>query len=360
MRLFRCCFRDESEQPLLKQTPVTSIASPSQTRPAIQAGHAVQALSPALRFSQMLVPQQIEQLCKEKKFKIAQLNSGGSAIIFHLIIGDQQYAVKVPLENSENLDDLFNTERKAYREIGKHRYFLTLVEIFPIELRFLQPINLLLFPYLPNAKDLFDFHYDSLDKMPDLKEQLKVYQIILAQIIAALEYLHENGKNLRDLKPENVLVCEDYRVKLIDLPLLTPRGRETKWEGTGTTAYHPPEFAEAKRNGLDRVNCDGVDAWCFMLIVTFLFFDPPFDPENVRHLRPSPRAEVLAESRQFLETKTDVKKYSFATQLRSEEKQKIFDLIGLFATLQARAPISAAWESSFFKGIDPANYRISR
>jgi len=42
---------------------------------------------------------------------------------------------------------------------------------------------------------------------------------VLAQILNALEYLHEMDISHRDLKPENLLFDRNYELKLVDFGL---------------------------------------------------------------------------------------------------------------------------------------------
>ena len=43
--------------------------------------------------------------------------------------------------------------------------------------------------------------------------------LVLAQILNALEYLHEMDISHRDLKPENLLFNKNYELKLVDFGL---------------------------------------------------------------------------------------------------------------------------------------------
>ncbi len=66
---------------------------------------------------------------------------------------------------------------------------------------------------------------------------------VILQVCAALEELHNNGIVYRDIKPENILISDDGRVKLIDFDAAR-RFTENKSADTrilGTLGYAPPE-----------------------------------------------------------------------------------------------------------------------
>ncbi len=66
---------------------------------------------------------------------------------------------------------------------------------------------------------------------------------VVLQVCAALEELHNNGIVYRDIKPENILISDDGRVKLIDFDAAR-RFIENKSADTrilGTLGYAPPE-----------------------------------------------------------------------------------------------------------------------
>ncbi|KAA6374548.1 MAG: putative AGC family protein kinase, partial [Streblomastix strix] len=69
---------------------------------------------------------------------------------------------------------------------------------------------------------------------------------LIAQIISAVDQLHANGIIHGDLKPENVLVMKDYRVKLSDFGLARKieEGRDYFTAMGGTTIYLGPELLQ--------------------------------------------------------------------------------------------------------------------
>ena len=69
----------------------------------------------------------------------------------------------------------------------------------------------------------------------------KVAQFYAAEVLLALDYLHEELNTIyRDLKPENVLVEKDGHIKLTDFGL-SKIGLEKTYSFCGTPEYLAPE-----------------------------------------------------------------------------------------------------------------------
>jgi len=97
---------------------------------------------------------------------------------------------------------------------------------------------------------------------------------ITAQLVNALEYMHDKGCAHRDIKAENVL-CVDKtgtQVKLADFGLANALGEASKFAScVGTTDYMAPEMLESLRYSF------GVDVWS-LGVLTYIMLSgyPPF------------------------------------------------------------------------------------
>ena len=80
------------------------------------------------------------------------------------------------------------------------------------------------------------------------EEDAKFY---IAEIILAIEYLHNLDIIYRDLKPENILIGEDNHIVLADFGLAKEgiSGREVSQSFCGSPAYLPPETVNMKGVG---------------------------------------------------------------------------------------------------------------
>jgi serine/threonine protein kinase len=72
------------------------------------------------------------------------------------------------------------------------------------------------------------------------EQEAKVY---IAEVILALEYIHNQGIIYRDLKPDNIIIAEDGHLKLTDFGLSKENVESdfTSNSFVGTYAYAAPE-----------------------------------------------------------------------------------------------------------------------
>ncbi|KAK3234735.1 hypothetical protein CYMTET_55018 [Cymbomonas tetramitiformis] len=104
----------------------------------------------------------------------------------------------------------------------------------------------------------------------------RVARFYAAQILLALEYIHNQGYIYRDLKPENILISETGDVLLSDLGFCKElKDGDRKYTTCGTTDYMAPEVLLCQ--GHNRA----ADLWAFgVLVYELLAGLPPFESDN--------------------------------------------------------------------------------
>ena len=141
------------------------------------------------------------------------------------------YAIKIisiKQIKGENIWDNLELEKKILLQI-EHPFIVKLVKTLKDE-----NYVYFLMEYV-NGKDLYDLIRDigKLDKYET--------QFYAASMMLVIDYLHNNNFIYRDIKPENVMVCENGFIKLIDFGTakqLTDRNLTI----TGTPHYMAPEI----------------------------------------------------------------------------------------------------------------------
>lgn len=91
---------------------------------------------------------------------------------------------------------------------------------------------------LAHHGEIFDvlFHYGAFD--------YNTARYYIKQLISALNFLHQQNKAHRDVKPENILLDKDLRLKLADFGFATEvRPDQLSFTHLGTPSYMSPELA---------------------------------------------------------------------------------------------------------------------
>jgi len=93
--------------------------------------------------------------------------------------------------------------------------------------------------FAPNG-DFFDFIMNHNKDIDD-----KLIRTYFRQLIEGLEYLHNNGVSHMDLKLENLLLGNDFTLKIADFDL-SHYANDTKVLSRGTKFYRPPEVIQGR------------------------------------------------------------------------------------------------------------------
>lgn len=97
------------------------------------------------------------------------------------------------------------------------------------------------------------------------EERTKFYA---AEILLALECLHQNGVIYRDLKPENILIDKEGHIKITDFGLskIMKTQNEITFTFCGTPEYLAPEIIKGEGYSKE------VDFWAFVSCFNNLLF----------------------------------------------------------------------------------------
>lgn len=112
------------------------------------------------------------------------------------------------------------------------------------------------------------------------KLPVAVARFYAAEILLAIEYIHQQGYIYRDLKPENILISENGHIKLADMGFCNElKEGDKKYTTCGTTDYMAPEILLCQ--GYDR----SADLWAFgILIFEMLAGYAPFERDDERDM----------------------------------------------------------------------------
>ena len=115
--------------------------------------------------------------------------------------------------------------------------------------------------------DLFEF----IDRQPNIDEPLASY--IFRQLVSAVSYLHSNNIVHRDIKDENIVINEEFRIKLIDFGSAAYMQKGKKFATfCGTLDYCSPEVLLGNKYYGPELDC-----WTIgIALYTLVFAENPF------------------------------------------------------------------------------------
>lgn len=208
---------------------------------------------------------------------------------------DKIYAMKILKKKyieKKKQEAHIKTERDVLVEVN-HPFIITMYNAFQNEKKLFFVLE-----YCPGG-ELFGL----LSKKTKLsEEQTKFYA---AQIVLALEYLHNKDIIYRDLKPENVLIDETGYLRLTDFGLSKMKVQNNDAMSIcGTPEYLAPEIILKEGHG------KAVDWWCLGSIIFEMITGlPPFYSKNrnelfdkIKHSKPTIPSYASNKLRNLLES----------------------------------------------------------
>lgn len=132
----------------------------------------------------------------------------------------------------------------------------------------------------------------------------------IAQMAAALKYLHQKNVMHRDIKPENILVGVHEEIKISDFGWSVHAPNNRRNTMCGTLDYLPPEML--KPGSHENFYSEKVDLWSLgVLTYEFLVGEAPFEDEPVMTQRRIARGEMTIPSSVSAEAKDLIKKVEY-------------------------------------------------
>ena len=179
------------------------------------------------------------------RYKIlAVISRGGMACIYEALDNEsgRSVALKVPLLRYES-DPAFYSRFQREESIGRALEHPYVIKLLPAPAEKSRPY--IVMEYL-EGRTLGE----RLRRDPRLPEAEAVR--IASQVCTGLDYLHHNGVVHRDLKPDNIMLCDDGTIRIMDFGIASfGNARRLTFAGLtsamGTPDYIAPEQVRGKR-----------------------------------------------------------------------------------------------------------------
>jgi len=209
-----------------------------------------------------------EERCTQKDLTVTKKLGCGKYAVFHVQgpAACEEYAVKV-FPKSEVNEACYKKEKDFLASLSHPN----IIRHFPVSKHDAE-FDLLIMEYA-NHGDFFD-----LVTKGGLTHDVYI-RTYFHQLIAGLEYLHQQKTAHLDLKLENLLLGQDFQLKIIDFEQSQSQGEE-RLTAKGTNSYRAPEIK--KKTCTDKFAADiysaGIVLYAFKAC-QFPFYEPEHEAE---------------------------------------------------------------------------------
>jgi len=193
-------------------------------------------------------------------------------------ITKEKFAIKI--YEKEKLNS--NSKKSCvYKEIQilkklKHKNIVKLIEVISTE------TQILIVQELIEGISLREYYNNEIRNQKGISiHKETIFRKIFYQIFSAMDYLHKHNMAHRDIKLENILIKDNYEIKIIDFGfgMYNPEKKLQKFF-CGTPNYMPPEIAE-KKPYIGQM----ADMWSLGILVYKIFCaDFPFKGKDEKEL----------------------------------------------------------------------------
>ena len=190
----------------------------------------------------------------------------------------EKFAIKI--YEKEKLNS--NSKKSCvYKEIQilkklKHKNIVKLIEVISTE------TQILIVQELIEGISLREYYNNEIRNQKGISiHKETIFRKIFYQIFSAMDYLHKHNMAHRDIKLENILIKDNYEIKIIDFGfgMYNPEKKLQKFF-CGTPNYMPPEIAE-KKPYIGQL----ADMWSLGILVYKIFCaDFPFKGKDEKEL----------------------------------------------------------------------------
>lgn len=216
----------------------------------------------------------------DDRFKITDLiNKGGMGSIYEAIdqTTGEVVAIKIPLMRFES-DPAFFFRFEREEEVGVMLKHPSILRIIPVKDKCR--------PYIVMERLNGELLSDVLKKERILPIPAAVD--ITLRIAEALQYMHEKKVTHRDLKPNNIMMCRDGSIRIMDMGLAKADDRRQitvpRLSGTmGTPHFMAPEQVKGTSAG-GRTDLYSLGAMLYVMVTGRMPFDGK-DPFTIMHAR---------------------------------------------------------------------------